>query len=196
VQAGQLPQALPLLEKVNAAAEKFPELNWVFGELLSAYRAAGEDTKAVELLLGRVAQARAQLPADSPQLGNVLAVVSLTLVEMKKWEDAEPLLRDCLAIREQTQPDFWSTFNTRSMLGGALLERMEYSEAEPLLLSGYKGMKEHESQIPPAGLPRLTEALQRPVQVYEALEKPEEAARWQKELDAANPSASPPVDQL
>jgi hypothetical protein len=33
------------------------------------------------------------------------------------------MLRQRLAIREKTEPDMWSTFKTRSQLGGALLER-------------------------------------------------------------------------
>jgi hypothetical protein len=30
--------------------------------------------------------------------------------------EAEPLLRECLPIREKTQPNVWSTFNTKSIL--------------------------------------------------------------------------------
>ncbi len=59
--------------------------------------------------------------------------------------EAEPLLRECLAIREKALPDNWLTFNTRSMLGGLLLGQKKYEEAEPLLLAGYEGMKEREN---------------------------------------------------
>jgi hypothetical protein len=37
-----------------------------------------------------------------------------------KHADAEPVLRDCLKIRQAKQPDAWDTFNTQSMLGDAL----------------------------------------------------------------------------
>jgi len=33
-------------------------------------------------------------------------------------------------------PDDWLTFNTQSMLGGALLGRKRYADAEPLLVKG------------------------------------------------------------
>jgi eukaryotic-like serine/threonine-protein kinase len=46
-----------------------------------------------------------------------------------------------LAVQEKNQPDAWSTFNAKSMLGGALLCQKIYAEAEPLLLVGYEGMK-------------------------------------------------------
>ena len=110
--------------------------------MLNAYAKAGEHVKlAIE--------ARKMLPKDSPQLGVLLAQGGLVLLGQKKWSDAEPLLRECLAIRAKTQPDGWLTFNTQSMLGGALLGQKKYAEAEPLLLKGYKGMKQREKTIPP-----------------------------------------------
>jgi hypothetical protein len=45
-------------------------------------------------------------------------------------------LRDCLNVREVKQPDAWNTFNTRSMLGEALVGLKQYEAAEPLLVQG------------------------------------------------------------
>lgn len=72
------------------------------------------------------------------------------------------------------------------MLGGALLGQKKHGDTEPLLLKGYEGMKKRESMIPPEGKVRLTQAVERLVQLYEALENDDEAARWRKELDAIN----------
>jgi hypothetical protein len=69
------------------------------------------------------------------------------------------------------------------MLGGALLGQKKYAEAEPLLLAGYQGMKQREKTIPPPGRPRLVEAALRLEQLYEALGKKDEAARWKKERE-------------
>ena len=95
-------------------------------------------------LLTQLPEARKALPTDSPQLAGMLALIGLGLLEQKKWTEAEPLLRECLAIREQSQLDVWSTFNTRSLLGGALLGQQKYADAEPLLLAGYEGLKQRE----------------------------------------------------
>lgn len=76
-----------------------------------------------------------------------------------------------------------NTFNAQAMLGGALLGQKKYTDAEPLLLSGYQGMKQREAKIPPQGKVRLTEALERLVQLYEATGKKEEADKWRKKLD-------------
>ena len=70
-----------------------------------------------------LADARKTLPKDSPQLAGQLAQFGSTLLEKKEFAEAEPLLRECLAIREKTQPDAWTTFNTQSMLGGACWAR-------------------------------------------------------------------------
>ena len=106
----------------------------------------------------------------------------------QKYTEAELALRECLAIRKKTQPGEWTTFNTKSMLGGALLGQKKYAEAEPLLLVGYEGMKQREAKIPPEGKVRLTEALERLAELDEAMEKKDGAARWRKELEARKES--------
>ncbi len=55
--------------------------------------------------------------------------VPTRLLGQKKWTEAEPILRECLAIREKAQPDLWSTFSTQSMVGGALLGQKKYADA-------------------------------------------------------------------
>jgi eukaryotic-like serine/threonine-protein kinase len=50
-----------------------------------------------------------------------LAERTSTLLEEGKFAEAEPLARECLALRETMIPDDWRTFNARSMLGGSLL---------------------------------------------------------------------------
>jgi hypothetical protein len=95
------------------------------------------------------------------------------------------------SFARKRSPDAWTTFNTRSMLGGALLGQKKYADAEPLLLQGYEGMKERETKIPAQGKIRLTEALERLVQLYEATGKKDQAAEWRKKLDAAKAAAKP-----
>ena len=67
----------------------------------------------------------------------------------------------------------------------ALSGQKKYAAAEPLLLAGYAGLKQRQAKIPPQGKARLVEALERLVQLAEALEKKDDAAKWRKELDAA-----------
>ena len=117
--AGRLKEAIPLLEEAHQAAKNSQSFAGSDGQLLDAYMKAGENAKLADLLQEQLAEARKTLPKDSPQLAGLLAQIGLGLLKQKKWTEAEPLLRECLAIREKTQPDVWSTFNTQSLLGGA-----------------------------------------------------------------------------
>jgi tetratricopeptide (TPR) repeat protein len=189
--SGRLDEAIPLLEQAYQARGSFPNLRWVGGPLLDAYIKAGRSAERVKLAADIVAEARKTAPKGSPQLAGALAQAAQALLQLKAHADAEPLLRECLAIREKTQPDVWNTFNTKSQLGGALLGQGKYAEAEPLLVSGYDGMKRREATMPPQARDLLPEALERLVQLYEATGKPDEAARWRKEHEARKTAGKP-----
>ena len=104
------------------------------------------------------------------------------LLTQRKWAEAEPVLRECLAIREKALPDDWLRFNAMSMLGGSLLGQGKYFEAEPLILAGYEGLKAREENIPAPGKPRLAAAAERVVRLYEAWGKPEKATEQKARL--------------
>ena len=98
-------------------------------------------------------------------------------------------------------PDNWRTFSTRSDLGGALLAQKEYSNAEQLLRSGYEGMKAREASIPATSKVGMKQALDRLVKIYEATDRPEQAAECRLKLEefdrvrtgeTTTPSAKPP----
>ena len=180
--AGRLTEAIPLLEEANRAAKRYPSLRWVTGQLANAYDNAGENAKLVELLQDQVSEARKSSSADG-ELASWLAQLGMGLLQQEQWSDAEPHLRECLDIRKKTAPDAWTTFNTQSMLGGALLGQEKFDEAKPLLLSGYQGMKDREATIPEPGRIRLTEACKRLIEFYTATDKPDEAAKQKSELD-------------
>ena len=105
-------------------------------------------------------------------------------MDVKAWEEAEPILRECLAIRQKKAADDWRTFNTQSMLGQALLGQGKFADAEPLLLGGLRGMKQRSAKVPADRKVLVTECLKRLVQLYDAWGKPAEAAKWRKELDS------------
>jgi TolA-binding protein len=124
-------------------------------------------------------------------------VLGLNLLQQKKWSGAEPLLRECLAIREKKEPNSWTTFNTQSMLGGSLLGQKKYADAEPLLLKGYEGMKAREKTIPPLwpATARIPEALDRLIELYTATDRPDEAKKWRDER-AKYPEVAPPPREV
>jgi serine/threonine protein kinase/tetratricopeptide (TPR) repeat protein len=118
--------------------------------------------------------------AESPAYAAGLASAGQSRLDRRQWSEAESVLREALAIRAKSQPEVWTTFNTMSMLGGALLGQKKYAEAEPLLLKGYEGMMAREKPIPPQVRFRISEALGRLVELYTALEKPDEVQKYTK----------------
>ena len=170
-----------LEDRRSALGDEHPSTLVSLNKLASMYNAQGQYKKADPLLRDGLEKTRRH--QDVCALAGALASMGLNLIMQEKYSEAEPLLRECLTIREQKQPDDWRTFNTTAMLGGALLGQQKYPEAEPLLLSGYEGMKQREPKIPAVGKARLSEALERLVQLYDALGKNDEAAKWRQEWE-------------
>jgi eukaryotic-like serine/threonine-protein kinase len=125
-------------------------------------------------------------PAEDVPLASGLASLTLTLLKEGKFSEAEPIARVCLAIREKKIPNDWQTFNARSMLGGSLLGQKKYQEAEPLLRSGYKGMKQRQDRTGTKGKQRLKEALERLAQLCQATGRPDQAAGWRQKMTEIN----------
>jgi hypothetical protein len=91
------------------------------------------------------------------------------------------------------EPEDWRTFNTKSLLGGAMLGQKIYPEAEPLLLAGYEGMKQREDKIPRAAEMRLKDSLERLIDLYTAMDKPDEVTKWQADRSKSPSLADPPT---
>ncbi len=67
------------------------------------------------------------------------------------------------------------------MLGGSLLIQKKYIESEALLLAGYEGMIRREKTIPVQGKVRVPEVLDRLIELYTTINKPEEVKKWRAE---------------
>ncbi len=197
--AGQLDRALPLWEETlkfqkAKLGPDHPLTLTSMNNLGKAYCDAKQGAKAAPLLTEFVAGQRKRFPKGDPRFAGLLSQVALALLECEQFAVAEEMLRECLEIREKAEPEAWTTFNTLSMLGGALLGQKKSAEAEPLLLKGYEGMKARLDQIPVANVHRLAlqqripEALDRLIALYTALDKPDEVKKYQQ-LRAKYPPA-------
>jgi serine/threonine protein kinase/pimeloyl-ACP methyl ester carboxylesterase/tetratricopeptide (TPR) repeat protein len=106
--------------------------------------------------------------------------------------DAETALRLYLGVAEHNLPDGWRRAAARTALGACLLRQNKYAEAEPLLLEGHAGLRRHEDRGPaPQRLARLTDALEPLARLYTDWHRPDEAARWQRELTALTTPGDP-----
>jgi tetratricopeptide (TPR) repeat protein len=168
---------------LEEAAAKNPNPVWT-QHLLDAYGLAGEQAKVIARCQKELAAIPKSVPENWWQQADLRGRLGRAYLAQKQWSEAEPHLRECLTLREKNQPDDWKMFDAHSMLGGSLLGQRKYAEAEPLLLKGYEGLKQREKALEPRDAPRLREAVERLVHLYEETDKKDEAAKWRKELEA------------
>ena len=149
------------------------------------YRSWIKPAQAEHLLRPVLRIRRGMLGDGSPEVASTKTNLGRVLLDMENHAAAEPLLRESLGVREQVLPDDWSRFHTASLLGGSLLGQGRYAQAEPLLVSGYEGLKAREKSIPPQGDTLLLEAAGRILKLYECWGKPEKVAEWRAKLASA-----------
>ncbi len=124
------------------------------------------------------------LAPGHPAVGASLESLARVRLKQGKTGEAQSLAKQCLDLWEQRDADDWRAFHARSLLGGSLLAQKNYAAAEPLLRSGGEGLIQREARIPRAARPRLREAVERVVQLYEATGDSAQAAEWRQKLAA------------
>jgi eukaryotic-like serine/threonine-protein kinase len=189
---GRLADALPLFQealvqfRANLGTDHSETLD-IMSNLADCYDSLLQPAQAESLWRELASIWKKKAGPDSIKYASYLAGLGNNLLVQLNWTDAEAALRECLTIRETKQPDEWFTFNTRSVLGGALLGQKKYAEAEPLLLQGYEGMKQRAAKMHPRARIRLTETQERLVELYNAIGRQDEAAKWRQKLEKKLP---------
>jgi tetratricopeptide (TPR) repeat protein len=118
---------------------------------------------------------------DTLLIRYTLWVLGWVHLQSGRAAEAELSLREALSIFDRTSPEAWERFNVQSMLGMSLAAQHKYTEAEPLLLSGYEGMKEREPSptLIPTRLFDLQQAGQAIAKFYQDSGQTEKAVPWQ-----------------
>jgi eukaryotic-like serine/threonine-protein kinase len=187
-------QAVPLLKEAAAGVERrgfsddFAEQ--VLKNLISTQEHIKQFSDAEPWRRKWLPVVKKRSGARSSPYARELASLGANLLQQQKWIDAESVLREALAIREQKEPGGWKTRRTQSLLGAALLGQKKYADAESLLVQGYEGLKAHEAQIPPPDRERVIESGKKVVQLYEAWGQADKAAQWRARL--GQPSEAKP----
>ena len=195
---GRLAEAIPIAEDVvkrviAAIGHDNATTLTARNNLAAAYQDAGRKDEAIAMLREVVPAAAKMFGPGHPNTIRVTNRLSGLYEQAGRWADGESLYRESLAVFEAKQPDHWGTFQARSLRGACLAGLKQYDKAEPLIVSGYEGMKSREASIPPADRPRLAEAAARVVRLYEGWGKPEKAEDWRRKLGTGGPPAGPPA---
>jgi serine/threonine protein kinase/tetratricopeptide (TPR) repeat protein len=150
--AGRLDKALPILQE--AVARKTAKLGpdhestlISMGELATAYRLAGRQAEALPLFEKTLRALKDKVGADSPFRLKFLNQTGACLLQMKKYTEAEMLLRKCLAAHTRKHANDWEVFYTKSQLGQALTGLKRYAEAEALLREAHRELTARRAKI-------------------------------------------------
>ncbi|MBL8898570.1 MAG: serine/threonine protein kinase [Planctomycetes bacterium] len=164
--AGRYTEARPLLEEVYAASSKTRGLRPYVVELLEVYLRLGLRTEAAPLFQDALKMAHEELKPESTKLATELLKLGQSWLELDAAAEAEPVLREVVALREKLQPEAWSTSSARSLLGAAIAAQGRLAEAEPILIAGFEGLERSFATVPPQSRYRLEDARRRLVELY------------------------------
>lgn len=180
--AGRLDDAVPLLEEAYRAISDMPSLGFSGPALLEAYLKSGQTDEALDLLNELVSGARNNLPAGSLKLSTALARFGRYLLENNLLPQAEPLLRESVAIQSRLAPKSWSTYGTIALLGKALVQQQKYVEGQDFLAMAAKGMKRDAASVPANLTGSHVEVVKQLIKVATELNRPDDVKKWELEL--------------
>ncbi|MBN2446962.1 MAG: serine/threonine protein kinase [Phycisphaerae bacterium] len=185
---GDLDRAIETQRRAVACAREIdaPNCGDLERRLISYLWENGNSVEATRVMGNTLAR---RLPAASEQdeaVGSILLLQGQILLEQGEYAQAEPLLRECLALRQRVlPPDHWRTGRVMTRLGAVLIGLERFTEAEPLMLQGY-AMMEAAADTPTE---YTQEAIRSIIGLYEAWGRPEQTAEWRKLIEDTEKAA-------
>jgi tetratricopeptide (TPR) repeat protein len=187
----KLDKALPLFQQAAAGIEKLDFLTGHAEQVIPALYGCQERLKrhgeAEAWRRKWLAVIKEKRGPESEAYAEGLTGLGSNLLRQEKYAEAVPFLREGLAVLQKKQPDKWGTARAEGSLGAALLGLKRYAEAEPHLLRACQRLGGWYQRLGPGHASStkepLTEALERLVRLHDAQGKPQEAAKWRKELE-------------
>jgi len=147
------------------------------------YQDEGKNDLAEQTLTAALALDRKRLQPGELATRTCLTAMARLRLTQRKYAEAESLLREAISGTGNQNAETWDTFDRQSLLGASLLGQGKFAEAEPLLISGYEGLKKLSPAISvDANLPQAGNRL---VQLYAAWEKPGKADEWRRQPEPA-----------
>jgi non-specific serine/threonine protein kinase/serine/threonine-protein kinase len=148
----------------------------------AAYDSKGDRVRAEQTLRSALQGLRAVGKDGEADAANAAELLGVTLVEQRKYSQAEPVLRQALTYREEGDKEGWQRYRAQAFLGAALSGLKKYPEAEKFLLSGQQGLEQRVSRMPADQKRWVRYSAEQMVDLYSGWGKPNEAAQWRAKL--------------
>jgi serine/threonine protein kinase/Flp pilus assembly protein TadD len=163
---GRFAQAEPILSKVLEARRRVlgpehPDSLASGYNLANLYRSQGRSAEAAALLTSVLEARRRVLGPSNPDSVAAISLLGDIRLQRREFDSAESLLREVVMSDEKTAVTTWRRYWSQSLLGACLAAKGKFAEAEPLLLSGFQGMRQRAATIPFEERQKLQEAAQR-----------------------------------
>jgi tetratricopeptide (TPR) repeat protein len=155
-----------------------PQTVQVMRSLAGVHQELKEYIAAEDLLREAVTLAAKRKETSPLETAGIQNQLSDCLRRQGKFADAETEARASLATWEEKSPDEWPTWWIKSQLGAALLAQKKYTEAEPLLLTGYEGLSKRAGRMSASDRSYLADAFNRIIELYDAGGKKDQADAW------------------
>lgn len=188
--ANRLPEAIKLLEaardvQVKRQGAGHSDTLATLNNLADSYQKAGRLPEAIKLF-------EQVCIASITRIGIGHRLTNISLNNLAKAYQAAGLVKQaevvrqlCIDIRDKKHLPQWLTSIAQFTIGSTLLVQKKYVDAEPLLLKGFEGMAREKAMLSQDKL-RLSEALDRLIQLYTETNKPDEVKKWQAEKAKLN----------
>ncbi len=184
---GKLAQAESLMKKtlqtnLRTFGPNHPESVYYAAGLAQIYERQGKLAQAESLLRTALDASRRSLGEHHRETTTVMVSLGGNLLQQHRYREAQAILDSAVQLGRDAHRNDWRFFYGQSLLGAALAAQHQYADAEPLLIAGYKGMKELASAIPADDRNKLAEAGSRIVSLYASWAKPSQQKQWQTEI--------------
>jgi len=182
VRAGEFAKAEPLLRASLAIQRKKLGVDndatrTTMTNLAHALNGLGDHAGAEAV--AREAIASYQKQANPRFIPGALAALGESLVGRRQFVEAETTLQQARDVLAKQQPTTkWLPPDVTSLLGAAFAGQQKYTEAEPLLIKGYEGLRDTAGSPPT----RLRKSIERLIAFYTAAGRATEATPWRARL--------------
>jgi non-specific serine/threonine protein kinase/serine/threonine-protein kinase len=184
---GKYSEAEPIFRDVletrrRVLGEEHPDTLRTVSALAALHSLAGSHADAEAQFMKVVDARRRVIGTEHPDTLSTMTALGRVRLLRGKYKEAATILSDALKTYERAMPQSWERYSCQALLGASLVGEQKYQEAEPFLVSGYEGMAERRSMMPPDGRSDLDDAGARIVELYGAWKKQDKAAEWTQRL--------------